>query len=102
MKFWQDHEAPTLAIENNLFRRSPLSSFLVDSDACMVRIRPKCRGADGGPSPGRDHPGRNSVRKILDTTVLVPIFVVGLIAVPFYRWIANKLVRFIEDRDHQV
>jgi NADH:ubiquinone oxidoreductase subunit 4 (subunit M) len=34
--------------------------------------------------------------------VLVPILVVGLIAVPFYRWIASKLVGFIEDRDHQV
>ncbi len=31
--------------------------------------------------------------------VLVPILLVGLIAVPFYRWIARKLVGFIEDRD---
>jgi hypothetical protein len=55
--------------------------------------------------------GRNAEEQMVDlaldvTTlvgiVLVPIFVVGLIAVPFYRWIANKLVGFIEDRDHQV
>ena len=31
--------------------------------------------------------------------IVVPILVVGLIAVPFYRWIARKLVGFIEDRD---
>ena len=31
--------------------------------------------------------------------VLVPILLVGLIAVPFYRWIARKLVGFIEDRE---
>jgi hypothetical protein len=34
--------------------------------------------------------------------VLVPVLLVGLIAVPFYRWIASKLVGFIEDRDHQI
>jgi len=31
--------------------------------------------------------------------ILVPILLIGLIAVPFYRWIARKLVGFIEDRD---
>ena len=31
--------------------------------------------------------------------ILAPILLVGLIAVPFYRWIASKLVGFIEDHD---
>ena len=31
--------------------------------------------------------------------ILVPVLLVGLIAVPFYRWIARKLVGFIEDHD---
>ena len=34
--------------------------------------------------------------------VAIPIILIGLIFVPFYRWIARKLVGFIEDRDHQV
>ena len=34
--------------------------------------------------------------------VLFPALLVGLIAVPFYRWIARKLAGVIEDRDHQV
>jgi len=31
--------------------------------------------------------------------ILVPILLIGLIAVPFYRRIARNLVGFIEDRD---
>jgi hypothetical protein len=31
--------------------------------------------------------------------ILVPVLLAGLIAVPFYRWIARKLVGFIEDHD---
>jgi DMSO/TMAO reductase YedYZ heme-binding membrane subunit len=31
--------------------------------------------------------------------ILAPVLLVGLIAVPFYRWITRKLVGFIEDRD---
>jgi hypothetical protein len=31
--------------------------------------------------------------------ILGPVLLVGLIAVPFYRWITRKLVGFIEDRD---
>ena len=52
--------------------------------------------------------GRNAEDQVVDlagdlTTmvgiILVPILLIGLIAVPFYRWIARKLVGFIEDRD---
>ena len=32
--------------------------------------------------------------------IVVPVLLVGLIAVPFYRWITRKLVGFIEERDH--
>jgi hypothetical protein len=31
--------------------------------------------------------------------ILAPVLLVGLIAVPFYRWITRKLVGFIEDHD---
>jgi len=31
--------------------------------------------------------------------ILVPILLIGLIAVPFYRWIARKLVGFIEEHE---
>jgi len=31
--------------------------------------------------------------------IVVPVLLVGLIAVPVHRWISRKLVGFIEDRD---
>lgn len=55
--------------------------------------------------------GRSAEEQVVDlagdlTTmvgiIVVPVLLVGLIAVPFYRWIASKLVGLIEDRDHQV
>jgi len=52
--------------------------------------------------------GRNAEEQVVDlagdlTTmvgiILVPVLLIGLIAVPFYRRIARKLVGFIEDHD---
>jgi hypothetical protein len=52
--------------------------------------------------------GRNAEQQVVDLTedltttvgiVLGPILLMGLIIVPFYRWIARKLVGFIADRD---
>lgn len=79
-----------MAIENNLFRLSRLSNLLVDSGACVVRI---CRRAE-----------EQVVDLGMDLTtmvgiILAPVLLVGLIAVPFYRWITRKLVGFIEDHD---
>ena len=52
--------------------------------------------------------GRNAENQVVDlagdlTTmvgiVVVPVLLIGLIAVPVYRWISRKLVGLIEDRD---
>jgi len=52
--------------------------------------------------------GRNVEEQVVDlagdlTTmvgiILAPVLLVGLIAVPFYRWITHKLVGFREDHD---
>ena len=52
--------------------------------------------------------GRNAEEQVVDLAedlatmvgiILVPVLLIGLIAVPFYRWIARKLVGFIEGRD---
>jgi hypothetical protein len=52
--------------------------------------------------------GRSAEEQVVDlagdlTTmvgiIVVPVLLIGLIAVPVHRWISRKLVGFIEDRD---
>ena len=85
-----DHKAFSLAIENDLFRRGSYLVFWLIAVLAWFEF------------------GQSAEDQVVDVAgdlttmvaiVLVPVLLVGLITVPFYRWIARKLVGFIEDRD---